>query len=202
MMLEKPAKTGVPIHELIAKRWSPRAFDASRPVSREHILALIEAARWAPSCRGEEPWRYLIFDKNSNASSWENALNCLDSSNQKWAKHAPLLLLATVESKFNHNGLPNRWAQYDCGAASENICLQAFHLGLVAHQMGGIQLAKTHELLGLPIDITCMAMIAVGYQASADILDKETQTKELAERVRQPLEERFFEGGWKVPFKK
>ena len=200
MILEKPAQTEVPIHDLIAKRWSPRAFDAHRPVSREHILALIEAARWAPSCRGEEPWRYLVFDKTTDAASWEKALNCLDIS--KWAKNAPLLFLATVESKFNHNGLPNRWAQYDCGAASENICLQAFHLGLVAHQMGGIQLTKTHELLGLPIEITCMVMIAIGYQAPLEVLDKETQTKELAERTRQPLEEKFFEGTWKTPFKK
>ena len=37
------------IHELIGKRWSPRAFDPAKPVSRAELLKLFEAARWAPS---------------------------------------------------------------------------------------------------------------------------------------------------------
>lgn len=199
-MLEKSAETQVPIHELLARRWSPRAFDANRPVRREQILALLEAARWAPSCRGEEPWRYLVFDKTTQPQAWEQALSCLDEANQKWAKQAPVLLLAMAEGNFGHNGLPNRWAQYDCGAASENICLQAFSLGLVAHQMGGFKLAKTHELLGLPIDITCLAMIAIGYQAAPEILEGDYKTKELAPRVRKPMAENFFAGSWGKPF--
>jgi hypothetical protein len=48
---------------LLARRWSPRAYDANRPVTRSQLLALIEAGRWAPSCNGDEPWRYLIWDR-------------------------------------------------------------------------------------------------------------------------------------------
>ncbi len=199
-MLEKLAKTQVPIHELLAKRWSPRAFDPNQTVSREQITALLEAARWAPSCRGEEPWRFLVFDKHTNLAAWEKAFSCLDESNQKWVKNAPLLILATAVGTFNHNGQPNRWAPYDCGAASENICLQATHLGLITHQMGGFKLAKTHELLGLPVEATALAMIAIGYQASPDILEGDYKTRELAERQRKPLAENFFEGQWGVAF--
>lgn len=46
-MLEKPAATSVAIAEVIARRWSPRAIDPDQPVSREYLLALLEAARWA-----------------------------------------------------------------------------------------------------------------------------------------------------------
>ncbi|HSQ02670.1 MAG TPA: nitroreductase family protein, partial [Burkholderiales bacterium] len=62
-MLEKKAVTSVPIHELLAQRWSPRAYDANQPVTREHLRSLLEAARWAPSCNGDEPWRYLVWDR-------------------------------------------------------------------------------------------------------------------------------------------
>jgi hypothetical protein len=62
-MLEKKATTSVPIHELLARRWSPRAFDPQKTVAREELAALLEAARWAPSCNGDEPWRYLIWDR-------------------------------------------------------------------------------------------------------------------------------------------
>ena len=48
-MLEKSAITQVPVADLIARRWSPRAIDPKRPVSQEQLLGLLEAARWAPS---------------------------------------------------------------------------------------------------------------------------------------------------------
>jgi len=48
-MQHKSAITAAPIHDIITKRWSCRAFDASRPVSRAQIVSLVEAARWAPS---------------------------------------------------------------------------------------------------------------------------------------------------------
>ena len=63
--MQKPAITSVSIQETIAKRWSGRAYDATKPVSHEQIIALLEAARWAPSCFGDEPWRFIVWDKNS-----------------------------------------------------------------------------------------------------------------------------------------
>lgn len=46
-MLEKRAATNLPIHELLTRRWSPRAYDAKRPVTREQLNVLLEAARRA-----------------------------------------------------------------------------------------------------------------------------------------------------------
>src|ERR1700704_6494192 len=76
-MLEKPAQTSRPIHELFVRRWSSRAFDPNRPVGREPLAALLEAARWAPSCNGDEPWRYLIWDKARDPEGWQKAYDCL-----------------------------------------------------------------------------------------------------------------------------
>ena len=45
----KIAQTDHEVHELIRRRWSPRAFDSSREVSRADLLKLFEAARWTPS---------------------------------------------------------------------------------------------------------------------------------------------------------
>jgi len=197
-MLEKTAITQEPIHELIAKRWSPRAFEANKPVSREQIIALLEAARWAPSCYGAEPWRYIVFDRFNNTAAWEKAFSCLAQANQVWVKNASVLILAVTRNSFEHNDKPNRWAQYDCGAASENICLQAVSMGLVAHQMGGFDANKAHEMLGIPADFTCMSMIAIGYQASPDVLEGEYKDRELAARERKSLEALFFGGEWGV----
>jgi nitroreductase len=195
-MLKKTALTQFAIHDLIANRWSPLAFDANRPVTHEQILTLLEAARWAPSCNNAQPWRYLVFNKTTEVESWEKAFSCLAEGNQIWVKNAPVLLLATTHNFFTHNGQPNRWAQHDCGAANENICLQATSMGLWVHQMGGFDPQKAQELFGIPSDFTCMSMIAIGYQTDPQILEEKYQERELAERHRKPLEEVFFTGRW------
>jgi len=195
-MFEKPAVTQSPIAELIARRWSPRAIDPNQPVSRVHLLALLEAARWAPSCFGDQPWRYLVWDRFRDPSGWQQALECLAEGNQVWVKNAPVLLLAVAAPNFSHNDQPNRWAQYDTGAASENLCLQATALGLVAHQMGGFDPDQARARFNIPTDHACMAMIAVGHPGAMDTLPEALRTKERAPRERKPLDRFVFEGSW------
>lgn len=200
-MQTKTASTQVAVHDLLARRWSCRAFDKTKPVSREQIVALLEAARWAPSCYGDEPWRYIVWDRNSDEAAWQKAFACLGEWNQNWVKNAPVLLLSTAYSLFRKNGTPNRWGQHDTGAASENLCLQAVALGLMAHQMGGFDEEKTRSTFNIPKEFALMAMIAVGYQGEPEVLNDELKGLELAERVRTPLGEHFFEGDWGVPVK-
>lgn len=200
-MQHKSADTQADIQEILAKRWSCRAFDRARPVSREQIVSLLEAARWAPSCFGDEPWRFIVWDRNSDEAAWQKAFDCLGEWNQNWVKNAPVLILTTANSVFAKNNTPNRWGQYDTGAAAENLCLQAVALGLMTHQMGGFDPDKTREAFRIPAQFSCMAMIAVGYQAEADELDDELKQLELAPRVRSPLGTHFFEGDWNVPIK-
>lgn len=199
-MQDRNAVTSVPINELAAKRWSPRAFDATRGVTRAQITALIEAGRWAPSCFGAEPWRFLLWSRADDAAGWQQAFDCLSENNRKWCHKVPLLLLACAGATFEHNGQPNRWAQYDTGMAALALTLEAVAQGLVAHQMGGFDIAKTRSAFAIPEDFTPMAMIAVGYQAEAEsIEDAETRQKELKPRGRKPVAERFFGGRWGRP---
>jgi len=195
-MQDRLAQTSKPIHDLLARRWSPRAFDPNRPVSRDQLKVLLEAGRWAPSCNGDEPWRYLIWDKGRDAAGWQKAYDCLSENNKKWVKNVPLLMLSCAGSNFEATGKPNRWTQHDTGAASVSMALQAVAMGLVVHQMGGWDVEKARAAFAIPADYTPMAMIAVGYQTTADILDEETKAKELRPRARKPIAERFFEGGW------
>jgi nitroreductase len=197
MKLNKPAQTQQPIHDLLAHRWSPRAFDASKKVGRDKIISLIEAARWAPSCFGDEPWRYIVWDKHLDAAAWQKAFDCLGAPNQVWVKNSPVLFASVANTIFDHNpGAANRFAQYDTGAASMALVLQAEALGLVTHQMGGFDAAKLRAAFLIPDQYTPMAMMAVGYQADADILEGDYKTRELAPRARKPIESRFYEGAW------
>ncbi len=197
--MQKLAITQINIHEILANRWSPRAFDATKPVTQDQIIALLEAARWAPSCFGDQPWRFIVWDKNADEKSWQQAFDCIVPNNQTWVKNAPVLILACADTLFGHNQMPNRWAQYDTGAAVENLCLQATSLGLVTHQMGGFNGDKTREVFAIPDQYTPMAMLAVGYQGDVNLLPEELKTRELAERARKPLGQLFFKGVWNQP---
>lgn len=196
MALDKPATTATPIHDLMHRRWSTRAFDASTPVTRAEILAMLEAARWAPSCNGVEPWRFLVFDRTTDAAGYERAFETLSAGNKLWARNAPVLVLAVAGNDPLSGGRPNRFSQYDTGMAMMSLCLQAVALGLAAHQMAGYDAERARSAFGIPAECTPMAMVAIGRQTSPDVLDDETKKKELAPRLRKPLTERFFEGAW------
>jgi len=197
-MQNKPATTAIPIHEIISKRWSPRAFDSSREVTDSDLHRLLEAARWAPSCFNEQPWRYIVCVKSKGEARWQAALESLAEKNQLWAINAPVLIVAVAMNNFSHNGNANPWATYDTGAASVSLTLQAAALGLVVHQMGGFSSEQVRDVFALPEDGTPMAVLAVGYQADVDILNDSFREAELSARSRLPLTEIVYSGRWGV----
>jgi nitroreductase len=194
----KLARTALPIHELIAQRWSARAIDPERRVARDHLVVILEAARWAPSCFGDEPWRFLAWDRFEDPQGWQRACECLSPGNRYWAQNAPVLLASLAACRFS-NGKPNRWGQYDTGAAAENACLQGSALGLVVHQMGGFSRGKLRETFAVPAEFTPMAMIAIGHPGDPSGLSEQHQAAEAAPRRRRPLGELFFGGEWGKP---
>jgi nitroreductase len=182
--MEKPAPTERPIAPLLARRWSARAFDPNKPVDPELMMRLFEAARWAPSCFNEQPWRYLWFE---SADALEKARGCLTPGNA-WAKSAPVLLLSIARESFRKNGKPNRWAQHDVGAASVSLALEAAELGLYVHQMAGYDADKTRELFGIAPGETPLAMIAVGWPGDPATLPEEKRAAESGPRKRDPID--------------
>src|SRR5215831_9225139 len=127
--MEKPAPVEFPVHDLIKNRWSPRAF-SDRPIPKEILQSLFEAARWAPSSSNEQPWAYIVATKDDK-ENFEKSLEVLIEFNANWAKHAAVLVIAVSELAFAKNNAPNRNAQYDTGAASLQLSIEATSRGLV-----------------------------------------------------------------------
>lgn len=184
------------MNSIFQKRWSPRAFDANKKVSSDDLNSCLEAARWAPSCFGAEPWRFIVCNQENNQEAWAKLLACLAPKNQEWAKFAPVLLMVCTHEIFEHNGNQNAWAEYDAGAASVSLCLQAAGLGLAAHQMGGFDTDAVRKSFDVPQDYKPMAAIALGYQGDVCQLDNDFQKSELAKRKRKPLADITFFGVW------
>ena len=192
--MEKPAPTDHPVHELLRRRWSPRAF-APRPVEAEKLASLFEAARWAPSSFNGQPWHYIVATRDDQAA-FERLLNCLRPQNIQWAQHAPVLIIAVAQLSLGEDRGPNRHAFHDVGLANENLVLQAVALGLVSHQMAGFFPDKARETFDIPEGYEAVTAIAVGYPGNPEDLPPETRARELQPRERRPLREFVFTDGW------
>ena len=190
--LRKPADASYPIHNLISERWSPRAF-ADRLVEREKLYSLFEAARWAASSANLQPWSFVIATKE-HVDDHERLVATLWDANIRWAKHAPVLIL--VVAKLYDRPGKEQTSFYDVGMAVGNLVTQAVDLGLVTHQMGGFDPGKARTTLGIPEGYQPLAVIALGYPGTPDVLPDELREREIASRSRKPLKAFAFEGRW------
>jgi nitroreductase len=196
-MSEKSALTNYPIHELLAERWSPYAFQ-DRPVSEADLRSLFEAARWSASSYNEQPWSYLVATKE-NPDQFQQLLSCLTEGNQVWAKDAPVLALGIVSLKFRLNHQDNRAAIHDLGLATGNLVLEATARGICVHQMIGIFPDKARALFDIPEGFEAWTGIAIGYQGDPMTLPDALKERDLRPRQRKPLEQFVFSGKWENP---
>jgi nitroreductase len=169
--MEKPALTLVPIHEVIRRRWSPRAF-ADIPIEPDKLLSLFEAARWAASASNEQPWAFLLATRE-DPQNFEALAGVLVESNRAWAGSAPVLILTLAHTQFEKDGRPNRHALYDLGQAAANLALQATSLGLVTHPMAGFNVEAARERFAVPAGWEPVSVIALGYPGGSGLSERE-----------------------------
>ena len=197
--MEKPTLNDYPILEPLRQRWSPLAFSPT-PVARETLLSLFEAARWAPSCFNDQPWRFVVGSRADDPETFDKILATLVEANAAWAKNAPVLILAVAAGSFRHNGKPNRWGAYDLGQAVGHLTVQATTLGLAMHQMGGFDPEKARLELALPEDHDPLAVMALGFPGKPEDLESDAlrARESNPERSRIPLKEMVLSGadGW------
>lgn len=182
---------------IIRERWSPRAFDATRPVSREDLWRLFEAARWAPSSRNEQPWRFVVTHRQDSPEAFQALLSSLSSGNQSWAGAAPVLILIAVQLAVEQTGEMNRTAYYDTGQAVAFLTLQAQSQGLAIRQMEGFSHAVARDVCKVPEGFEPAVAMAVGYPGSPEVLVSEQhRASELTPRRRRKASDFVFNGVW------
>ncbi|SFP66822.1 Nitroreductase [Amycolatopsis arida] len=194
--MDKLAQTDVPVHDLIAHRWSPRAFDPDAVLPDRALRALLEAARWAASYGNTQPARYLVGRRPD--ASFTRLLGTLSENNQSWAHRASALLVAVAVTRNAKGEVP--FAEYGVGLATQNLVLQAVAEGLAAHQMAGFDPEAVRREFALPDEARPVVAIAVGTPTGAEVLgDPRRIERERAARERLPLVELAFTDRWGTP---
>lgn len=182
------AETSVEIHDLIAERRSPRSLDETAVISNDDLVAMLEAARWAPSANNLQPWQ-LIAGKRGD-ENFTALLECLVPFNQSWSKRAAAYIaIAGVPTQADGTAIPT--FMYDCGLAAAQLTIEAHHRGYVVHQMAGFDHEKAATLF---IGANPIVIMAIGKQAAADQLEGPAYDREIAPRTRKELSEIVVKG--------
>jgi nitroreductase len=180
----KTASTAVPVHPLLAERWSPRGFDHGHEIGDDHVTALLEAARWAPSAGNSQPWRFLVTRRGEDAHG--RLFAALNPGNQAWAGAASALVLVAARTAAA-DGTPQPWALYDTGQAVAALVTQAQAHGLAVHQIGGFDTDAVRAGFGLDQALAPVVVLAVGRADPDAELPSHLAAREAAPRTRYPV---------------
>lgn len=195
---DRSGQGGVPVHPLIAQRWSPRGIDPDAPVTDAQLRALFEAARWAASAGNTEPVRWLVGRRGGADGTHERLVGALSRGNSTWAPNAPVLVMSMVTTHNDKGELP--YAMYDAGQAGAHLALQAFAEGLVAHPMAGFKSDVAAAAFELPETLRPVVVIAIGALAPHDGLAAHLHEWDTRPRTRLALDELVFTGSVGAPF--
>ena len=192
-IISKAAETIVPISDLISQRWSPRVFDSSHELSHGDLLALGEAARWAPSSNNAQPWKFSILRRGTPEFELVSSSG-LTGFNQSWAPDASAYVVVMAD-QIRPDG--KEWdkavAYFNAGLASAQIVFEAESMGLKGHYMGGILHDEIEAALGVT-GVWVVNIIAIGRQGDVSKVSDELQQRERSERERKPLEDIILHG--------
>ncbi|MBP2475311.1 nitroreductase [Crossiella equi] len=188
-MSDRRAPSSVPLHDLLATRWSPRVLDPGAEVTDPQLRALFEAARWAPSWGNTQPARFVVGRRGDEV--FKKLADTMTEGNKRWAEVSSVLVLGLVATQLD-DGKPMPYAEYGLGLATQNLVLQAVAEGLVAHQMAGFSKEGAKAVLSLPEGFEPVVLISVGSLGSLEGADERLVAKDTAPRSRKPLAELVF----------
>jgi nitroreductase len=151
----------------IQNRRSIRKYE-DKPVEKEKIEKLLQAAMQAPSAGNQQPWEFIVVENKETLKKLSEAHAYAGP-----IKDAPLGIIILSNDKSLK--FPSYWEQ-DLAAATQNLLLQAVELGLGAVWMGVApeedRMTYIKKLFDLPQGIEPFAMLAFGYSSDNKFVDR------------------------------
>jgi nitroreductase len=182
------------INDVFLKRWSPRSF-LDKTITKEQLMTLFEAARWAPSSYNNQSWRFIYGLKGTK--SFDTLFSLLGEFNQMWCKNTSALVVVISKKVFDYNKAPSITHSFDTGTAWGHLAIQAAFMDLSTHGMQGFDYEKAKTALDVPDEYNVEMMFAVGYMGKKEDLPKDLADKEIPSG-RKEISEIVFEGKFKA----
>ena len=138
--------------EAIIKRYSCRNL-SPKPISKDLIEKMIDAARLAPTARNIQPWEFVVVTDKETLKK----LGSIAETGPFIADCSCCIVVLCKDTKY--------YLEDGC-AATENILLSATDLGLGSCWVAGDKKPygeQIKQLLNVPKDFKLVSLIALGY---------------------------------------
>lgn len=166
-----------------------RAYRSLQPAEAGEALArdLSRAASLAASCFNNQPWRFVFAFEKEALERVKEAM----SKGNRWTHAASMVIAACSRRDLDCPNPGRELFAFDTGMAAAFLILRATELGLVAHPIAGYDEGKVREALGIPADMTVIALIIVGrhLMPPGDLLSDAQKQGEAQRPERKPLAE-------------
>ncbi|MEM1514632.1 MAG: nitroreductase family protein [Thermoproteota archaeon] len=177
------------------------------PHPNEHIYAILDAARWAPSAANLQPWQFIVVrdeDTRRKIRDFveENRRLTIEVREEpfktgfskyksEWISEAPIHIVVCADPKGTgpHVGGEETY-KYGASAAIQNLMLAAYSLGLGTCWLTMFDKDKLREILGIPSDIDIIGVITVGYPKEIPVVPE--TSKRYGTKPRRDLSEMVF----------
>ncbi len=143
--------------QLVRNRRPVEKF-ADRPVPTDAIETVLEAARYAPSAREAQPWRFVVIQEALARHRIAAA-----AFHHPHVRTAPVLIAgcARIHSHVTGSGRPS--FPLDVSAALQTMMIAAADLGLHASWIYGFRESDVRAVAGIPDDVPVVGLLALGY---------------------------------------
>ena len=161
------------LSEVIEKRYSVRGYKQD-PVEEEKLLAVLEAARQAPTAANRQRFQLIVIHTEGR----EEALGRIYG--REWFVQAPIVICACRYPMYPERKRKD-YTDVDIGIVVDHLILKAAELGLGTCWIGAFDPDVTREVLGLPDEVEPVIFTPLGYP---DAPPRGTDRKPLSELVR------------------
>jgi nitroreductase len=183
------------LHPLLARRWSPAAFDESHEARADEVESLLEAARWAPSAGNSQPWAFIAARRGDDVHA--RLLPHLAASSARWAPSASILTVNLCHRYVEGTDWDySEFSLYDLGQAVAHMTIQAQSLGLFTRQFRAFDQAGLAAEFDVPAHWQVTTMSAFGRMPRSARKDDGFATVAAGDaRRRRPLSEISWPSG-------
>ncbi len=161
------------LKEIIERRESVRSYE-DRPVSKEKLERVLEAARLAPSASNRQPCKFIVVREKQRRQELSEAAN-----GQAFVGQAAVVVVA-VATRPEHImscGVPSH--PVDLAIALDHMTLAAVDEGLGTCWIGAFSQDKVKQLLDIPEKYRVVALLPLGFPAQKRKMKMRKSLKEI-----------------------
>ena len=143
--------------DVIRNRGSIRRYK-TKPVPRDELLKVVEAAQFAQSAANRQPWQFVLV---TDAAMKKRLVEA--ARNQAFVGEAAAVVVCLADPSESARVGPFEGFLIDLAIAIENMALAAWDLGIGSCWIGAFNEDSVKELLGVPEQLRVVSLLTLGY---------------------------------------